>query len=135
MRDDLIKRSDALAACDIGPCDEWSDFTKSGYNLAADDCKRNIAALTLNHTADVGKMVARIEQLERENARLDAGWTDANARALAARLEVIKAVDVIKRILNTAPYAEDHAGWPQLLDDAAATLDELGWMNWRGKNE
>ncbi len=39
----------------------------------------------------------RIEELERENARLDAGWTDANARALAARLEVIKAVRIIKR--------------------------------------
>jgi hypothetical protein len=45
MSDDLIKRGDALNACDIGPCDEWSDFTKSGYNLAAEDCKRNIAAL------------------------------------------------------------------------------------------
>jgi tRNA threonylcarbamoyladenosine modification (KEOPS) complex Cgi121 subunit len=36
----------------------------------------------------------RIKELERENARLDAGWTDANARALAARLEVIKAVEI-----------------------------------------
>jgi hypothetical protein len=83
--------------------------------------------------------ITRIEQLKRENTRLDAGWTDANARALAARLEVIKAVDVIKRILNAAPDAEDHAGWAQLLDDAAATLAELEGKEeaagtaWRGR--
>jgi hypothetical protein len=76
---DLIRRDDALAACDIGPCSEWNDYTKDGYSLAADDCKRGIAALptvdpatltskyvdnskTANpvvndHIADVGKMV------------------------------------------------------------------------------
>jgi hypothetical protein len=42
--------------------------------------------------------IDRIEELERENTRLDAGWTDANARALAARLEVIKAVEVMKAL-------------------------------------
>lgn len=42
---ELIKREDALAACDIGPCSEWTDYTKDGYSLAADDCKRGIAAL------------------------------------------------------------------------------------------
>jgi hypothetical protein len=39
--------------------------------------------------------------------------------------KIAKAVDIIKRILNAAPYAEDHAGWAQLLDDAADTLAEL----------
>lgn len=41
----LIKRDDALAACEIGPSDEWHMHTKSGYELAADDCKRNIVAV------------------------------------------------------------------------------------------
>lgn len=41
----LIKRDDALAACEIGPSDEWHMHTKSGYELAANDCKRNIDAV------------------------------------------------------------------------------------------
>lgn len=45
MSDDLIKRDDALAACDIAPPDEWNDYTKGGYDFAAEDCKRNIATL------------------------------------------------------------------------------------------
>jgi hypothetical protein len=42
---DLIKREDALAACDIAPPDEWNNYSRDGYEFAADDCKRNIAAL------------------------------------------------------------------------------------------
>lgn len=42
---DLIKRDDALVACDIAPADEWNEYTKDGYIFAAEECKRNIAAL------------------------------------------------------------------------------------------
>ena len=45
MMDDPIKREDALAACDIAPPDEWNDYTKGGYDFAAEECKRNIATL------------------------------------------------------------------------------------------
>jgi len=39
--------------------------------------------------------------------------------------KLAKAMDIIKRILNAAPDAEDHTGWAQLLDDSAAVLAEL----------
>lgn len=42
---DFIRRDDVLAACDIAPPDEWNDYTKGGYDFAAEECKRNIAAL------------------------------------------------------------------------------------------
>ena len=44
------------------------------------------------------EIIPLVEELQRENTRLEAGWTDANARALAARLEVIKAVEVMKAL-------------------------------------
>lgn len=39
---DLISRMDAIQACQIGPSDEWSKATKSGYSQAATDCALNI---------------------------------------------------------------------------------------------
>lgn len=39
---DLILRMDAVQACQVGPSDEWSRDTKSGYNQAATDCATNI---------------------------------------------------------------------------------------------
>ena len=39
---DLIRRMDAVQACQVGPSDEWSRSTKSGYNQAATDCAMNI---------------------------------------------------------------------------------------------
>jgi len=38
----LIPRMDAIQACQVGPSDEWSKATKSGYEQAATDCQRNI---------------------------------------------------------------------------------------------
>ena len=43
--DDLIRRMDAVQACKVGPSDEWSRSTKSGYNQAAMDCAMNILRL------------------------------------------------------------------------------------------
>lgn len=42
MTDDLISRMDAVQATRVGPSDEWSRDTKSGYELAATDCMMNI---------------------------------------------------------------------------------------------
>jgi hypothetical protein len=39
---DLISRHMAVAACAIGPSDEWSKATRSGYERAALDCTMNI---------------------------------------------------------------------------------------------
>ena len=35
---DLIRRIDAMQACQVAPSDEWSKATKGGYNQAATDC-------------------------------------------------------------------------------------------------
>lgn len=39
---DMIRRIDAMHACQVGPSDEWAMATKSGYNQAATDCAMNI---------------------------------------------------------------------------------------------
>lgn len=39
---DLIRRGDAIAACAVGPSDEWARATKSGYTQAATDCTFNV---------------------------------------------------------------------------------------------
>ena len=39
---DLIRRGDAIAACAVGPSDEWARATKSGYMQAATDCTFNV---------------------------------------------------------------------------------------------
>jgi len=39
---DLIRRMDAVQACQVGPSDEWSKSTRGGYNQAATDCAMNI---------------------------------------------------------------------------------------------
>ena len=43
---DLISRIDAVQACQVGPSDEWSRSTKSGYNQAATDCAMNILRIS-----------------------------------------------------------------------------------------
>lgn len=43
---DLINRMDAIQACQVGPSDEWSKATKSGYEQAATDCARNILKIS-----------------------------------------------------------------------------------------
>ena len=42
---DWISRMDAVQACQVGPSDEWSRSTKSGYNQAATDCAMNILCI------------------------------------------------------------------------------------------
>jgi len=69
-----------------------------------------------------------IEELERENARLDAGWQEANVRALDAGLKLHKAVEVLQ---DMAAVAEQE-GWDKaitgrqmIIKAARTTLAEL----------
>lgn len=50
---DLISRMDAIQACQVGPSDEWSKATKSGYSQAATDCALNILRIeaAIDHAA------------------------------------------------------------------------------------
>jgi hypothetical protein len=111
MSDDLIKRDDALNACVLREDNPPTEMQLSLRNVISAlptvpthsyageseasvyDRKGFPPIEIVNDPAAIREAALqdRIEQLERENARLDAGWTDANARALAARLEVIKA--------------------------------------------
>jgi hypothetical protein len=61
---DLIRRMDAVQACQVGPSDEWSRDTKSGYNQAATDCAMNMLRVPAVQPD------ARIEALQADNARL-----------------------------------------------------------------
>ena len=67
---DLIRRIDAMQACQVAPSDEWSKATKGGYNQAATD--RAMALLkcelvpptlsaALEALAEIGAVVTAIE--------------------------------------------------------------------------
>jgi len=81
---DLIRRMDAVQACQVGPSDEWSSDTKSGYNQAATDCAMNMLRIPAVHPND------RIEALTADNARLRGAcegavnWLDALAEQINA---------------------------------------------------
>jgi hypothetical protein len=118
MSDDLIKRlREAIARA-------WCHEKN-----AAKEMDPNLAEKVIKEISPI------IEQLERENARLDAGWTDANARALAARLEVIKAVEALPKLhavldilLNNFP-TKARPKWvadtERHIDEAVAVLAKL----------
>lgn len=101
--DDLIKRDDALAACDIGPCSEWTNYTKDGYSHAADDCKRGIAALpavdpVVIHQVDAAAireaaLEARIEELVEERDEFERLWehSDFNLKLKTKELKTAEA--------------------------------------------
>ena len=82
----------------------------------------------------------RIEQLERENARLGAGWSDANFRALDAGLKLAKAVEALREISaeasvpvhtwkNGINFKKMYEGWRKIsvqrIDIARTVLAEL----------
>lgn len=74
-----------------------------------------------------------IEQLERENARLDAGWSDANFRALDAGLKLAKAVEALRdttQMLSQCTFTiirmkGQYFERLELVDKARAVLAEL----------
>lgn len=75
-----------------------------------------------------------IKQLERENARLDAGWSDANRRALDAGLKLAKAVEALRKIAaSEVEFWDEDSGenvmqWlndEEMADIARAVLAEL----------
>ena len=55
---DLIRRIDAVQACQVGPSDEWSRSTKDGYNQAATDCAMNILRIPAVHMATNAELEA-----------------------------------------------------------------------------
>ena len=59
---DLIRRMDAIQACQVGPSDEWSRSTKSGYEQAATDCARNILRIEPPAPADALAEVQRLRE-------------------------------------------------------------------------
>ena len=67
---DLIRRIDAMQACQVAPSDEWSKATKGGYNQAATDCAMALLkcepvpptlSAALEALAEIGAVVTAIE--------------------------------------------------------------------------
>ncbi len=71
---DLIPRHMAVSACAIGPSDEWSKSTRSGYEQAALDCTMNIL------------------RIENEPPNTLAAFTDAELLAAAMQLPDVRAL-------------------------------------------
>ena len=63
---DLIRRMDAIQACQVGPSDEWARATKDGYNQAATDCQRNILRIEPAPNAGAGKVKPLVWYKENE---------------------------------------------------------------------
>lgn len=109
MSDDLIKRlSEAVARA-------WC-LEKN----AAKEMDTDLAEGVLK------EIIPLIEELQRENTRLDAGWSDANFRALDAGLKLAKAVN---RLAN---MRDDQIGYRHVVHfrrGASVTLAELEKTN------
>jgi len=71
------------------------------------------------------QMRDRIEQLERENARLDAGWSDANFRALDAGLKLAKAVDALDDTSNAIMEHTNDVEWIRWAEDTTADIRKV----------
>ena len=70
---DLIRRIDAMQACQVAPSDEWSKATKGGYNQAATDCAMALLKCepvppTLSAAMELPEVRAMVGALERECA-------------------------------------------------------------------
>ena len=66
---DLIRRIDAMQACQVAPSDEWSKATKGGYNQAATDCAMALLKCepvppTLSAAMQLPEVRAMVSQLE-----------------------------------------------------------------------
>ena len=132
---DLIKRDDALAACDIAPPDEWNDYTKGGYDFAAEECRRNIAALPANPVVN-DPAADRIEELMKERDDLgrklntarygqpDFAWS-IHVEAMAdLRAKLAKAMAGLRKIADHKHFSWDQ-GWMQKARIARDVLAEL----------
>ena len=72
---DLIRRIDAMQACQVAPSDEWSKATKGGYNQAATDCAMALLKCepvppTLSAAMELPEVRAMKEALELARNRL-----------------------------------------------------------------
>lgn len=124
MSDDLIKRSDVKAQLDsllLTVYDRDEDYYNQGI-LAA------LEAVSEQPTVKAD----RIKDLERENARLDAGWHDANKEILRVALIAKEAEAKLEKAVEALRfYAPQTVGGITFLggDDAgkraAAALAEL----------
>jgi len=91
---DLIRRIDAMQACQVAPSDEWSKATKGGYNQAATDCAMAIMRIApvsaANDEVASYKMAAMECELECKalRAQRDDAWGPAD-HALALAADVI----------------------------------------------
>ena len=115
---DLIKRKDALAACDIAPPDEWNDYTKGGYDFAAEECKRNIATLPAINPTD------RIEELVKDQKQNGEDYCALMEKHDALHVKLTKAEeerDELGRKLNTARYGQPDFAW-SIHEEAMADL-------------
>ena len=79
---DLIRREDAVQACQVGPSDEWSRDTKSGYNQAATDCATSILRVPAVKPSDtVQPQIDAAVKSEREQCAKVADAQEAVATA------------------------------------------------------
>lgn len=99
---DLIRRIDAIHACQVGPSDEWSTSTKDGYIFAATECSMNI--LRIPRTIDPAQI--RAEALREAAASVRAGDT-----VLVIQRRILDLID--------APAPDHSAGGGNMIDKGA----------------
>ena len=76
---DLIRRIDAMQACQVAPSDEWSKATKGGYNQAATDCAMALLKCepvppTLSAAMELPEVKELMEAMERAIEAIDAAY-------------------------------------------------------------
>lgn len=92
---DLIRRGDAMQACQVGPSDEWSRDTKSGYNQAATDCAMNILRVpAVQSAARIEALTAEVNEAQKEHK----GWQSAAVKLMEQVTALTAERDEYKRL-------------------------------------
>lgn len=138
---DLIRRIDAMQACQVAPSDEWSKATKGGYNQAATDCAMAILrvapAPAANDEVASYKMAAMECELECKalRAQRDDAWVRADVARDKALVEAKAAVGLVRvPVGSTGPIWDAMDAIDAIRDKTARVvtvdIDALAYRFW-----
>lgn len=92
---DLIRRIDAMQACQVGPSDEWAKATKDGYNQAATDCAMAILRIAPISSTAPAVLPLLPDMVDAATAAGVVVWWDNEAQEIKMAVTVREAARVL----------------------------------------
>lgn len=132
---DLIRRIDAMQACQVGPSDEWAKATKDGYNQAATDCAMAILRIAPISSTAPAVLPLLPDMVDAATAAGVVVWWDNEAQEIKMAVTVREAARVLLGVFED-PYANAPHGfdWQSMYDEMTAdhkeSLDICGTHDW-----